>query len=190
MPEGDLIFMGPPGSGKGTQAKALTEANGWEHLATGDLFREHLRLGTQLGRLAESHMSKGAYVPDEVTIGMVRDRLGRIPRSTRIVFDGFPRTVAQAEALDALLREHGRGVGTVLLLEVPRETLVRRISDRGAKGSGRSDDSPAVIAKRLEVYGEQTRPVVEYYEKAGRVKRLDGVGTMDEVRARIAKAIA
>ena len=102
--QGDLVFMGPPGSGKGTQVRFLKEAHGWEHLATGDLFRDHLRLGTPLGRLAEEHMSKGHYVPDEVTVGMVRERLARIPASTRIVFDGFPRTVAQARALDELLQ--------------------------------------------------------------------------------------
>lgn len=181
--------MGPPGSGKGTQVRLLRDAYGWEHLATGDLFRDHLRLGTPLGRLAEQHMSKGHYVPDEVTVGMVRERLGRIPASTRIVFDGFPRTVAQAKALDDLLREHGRRVARVILLEVPREVLLGRISTRG-RSSARSDDSPDVIGRRLEVYDEQTRPVVEHYGKAGLLCRIEGVGGVDEIRARVAAAIA
>jgi len=187
--QGDLVFMGPPGSGKGTQVRFLKEAHGWEHLATGDLFRDHLRLGTPLGRLAEEHMSKGHYVPDEVTVGMVRERLARIPASTRIVFDGFPRTVAQARALDELLGQHGRRVGCVVLLEVPREELLGRISTRG-RSSARSDDSPEVLARRLEVYDERTRPVVEHYEKAGLLRRIEGVGGVDEIRARVAEVIA
>lgn len=181
--------MGPPGSGKGTQVKRLKDTYGWEHLSTGDLFRDHMRLGTPLGRLADEHMSKGHYVPDEVTVGMVRERLARIPSATRIVFDGFPRTVAQAKALDELLSERGRSLAGVLLLEVPRETLVQRLVSR-AKGSGRSDDSPEVIGKRLEVYEDQTRPVVRHYEKAGLLRCVDGVGTVEEIAERVAGAIA
>lgn len=182
------MFMGPPGSGKGTQVKRLRDAHGWEHLSTGDLFRDHLRLGTPLGRMAEEHMSKGHYVPDEVTVGMVRERLARIPKSTRIVFDGFPRTVAQAKALDGLLEERGRHLGTVVLIEVPRETLVQRLVSR-AKQSGRSDDSPEVINKRLEVYEEQTRPVVRYYDDAGLLRCIEGVGSVEEIGRRVAEVI-
>lgn len=189
MAEGDLVFMGPPGSGKGTQVKRLSESYGWEHLSTGDLFRNHLRLGTALGRLAEQHMSKGRYVPDEVTVGMVRERLARIPTTRRIVFDGFPRTVAQARSLDGLLREHDRELRRVILLEVPRETLIARLTSRG-KASDRSDDSPEVIAERLDVYERQTRPVVEHYERAGLLRCVDGVGTVDEIGRRVAEAIA
>jgi adenylate kinase len=185
--EGELIFMGPPGSGKGTQARLLTDEHGWVHLSTGDLFRDHLRRGTALGTLAEAHMSKGRYVPDEVTVGMVRERVAGIPRATRIVFDGFPRTLPQASALDELLRERGRAVGRAVLIEVARAALIERLS---ARATGRSDDSPEVIAKRLDVYEEQTRPVIERYERAGALVRVDGVGKIDEVRARIALAIA
>lgn len=210
--------MGPPGSGKGTQARVLTDEHGWVHLATGDLFRAHLAKGTALGKLADQHMSKGQYVPDEVTVGMVRERVGQIPRATRIVFDGFPRTVPQAEALDELLGEHGRIVGRVILFDVRRDLLLERLSARATCGAcqmvyslptraprvpgvcdrcggevratARADDSPEVVGKRLEVYEEQTRPVVERYERAGKLKRVDGVGPVDEVRARVAEAIA
>lgn len=181
--------MGPPGSGKGTQVKRLTDANGWEHLSTGELFRDHLRLGTPLGRLAEQHMSKGQYVPDEVTVGMVRERLARIPASRRIVFDGFPRTVSQARSLDGLLRDHDRSVGRVVLLEVPRETLVARLASRGKAGD-RRDDSPEVINERLDVYERQTRPVVDHYERAGLLRCVDGVGAVEEIGRRVAEAIA
>lgn len=181
--------MGPPGSGKGTQVRFLKDAHGWEHLSTGDLFRDHLRLGTPLGRLAEEHISKGHYVPDEVTVGMVNERLGRIPLSRRIVFDGFPRTVAQANALDGLLRDHGRSLGCVVLLEVPNEDLLQRLSSRG-RHSERSDDSPEVIGKRLAVYEEQTKPVVQHYEKKGLLKRIHGVGDVDQIRQRVEQAIA
>jgi adenylate kinase len=185
---GDLVFMGPPGSGKGTQVRLLRDAHGWEHLSTGDLFRDHLRLGTPLGRLAEEHMSKGHYVPDEVTVGMVNERLGRIPRPRRIVFDGFPRTVAQATALDKLLEGHGRSLGCVILLDVPSKDLLQRLSSRG-RSSERSDDSPEVIGKRLAVYEEQTKPVVEHYEKAGLLRRVNGVGDVDQIRERVAQVI-
>lgn len=178
--------MGPPGSGKGTQAKLLVSRPGWVHLATGDLFRDHQRRGTPLGRLAASHMAKGEYVPDEVTVGIVRERLGEIAASDRVVFDGFPRTVAQAEALDGLLRERARRVGHVVLIEVPRDELVRRLT---ARGEGRADDSRDVIRRRLEVYEEQTRPVVQHYERRGLVRRVEGVGEIAAIGARVREAV-
>jgi adenylate kinase len=208
--------MGPPGSGKGTQARLLADTPGWVHLATGDLFREHLRKGTALGRLAERHMAKGEYVPDEVTVGMVRERLREIAPRERIVFDGFPRTVAQAEALDELLGAHGRRVGHVVLFDVPREHLIERLAQRATcvrcqmtysaersprvrgvcdrcggdvRATARSDDSPEVVRTRLEVYDERTRPVVEHYEARGLLRRVEGVGDVDVVAAHLAEAI-
>ena len=186
MREGDLILMGPPGSGKGTQAKVLASTPGWVHLATGDLFRDNLRRGTDLGKLAESYMSRGLYVPDDITVGMVRQRLPQIGAGDRIILDGFPRTVHQAEALDELLRENGRHVGRVVVIDCAREELTDRLVRRG---QGRSDDTPEVIGKRFDVYGEQTRPVIEHYERQGAVRRVDGTGTVDEVHARIRAAI-
>jgi len=179
--------MGPPGSGKGTQAQTLVREHGWIQLSTGDLFREHIRGGTELGQTAKRYIDKGEYVPDAVTVDMVRQRLREIPAGTRIVFDGFPRTVAQADALDALLREFERRVDGVVLIDVPRAELFARLGKR-AKDQGRSDDTPEVIGKRLDVYEHQTRPVVEHYEKKGIVRPVDGVGSVEEIAVRLRAA--
>ncbi|HEX9435542.1 MAG TPA: adenylate kinase [Candidatus Limnocylindria bacterium] len=185
MGHGELMLMGPPGSGKGTQAKLLTERPGWVHLSTGDLFRENLKNGTPLGKLAEHHMSKGEYVPDDVTVGMVRRRMREIPAAEHVVFDGFPRTVPQAEALDTLLAELGRHLARVILIDVRRDELVARLAKRA---EGRSDDSPEVALKRFDVYQEQTRPVVEHYDRKGLLCRIEGIGTIDDVQDRILAA--
>jgi adenylate kinase len=185
----DLILMGPPGSGKGTQARLLVESGDWVQLATGDLFREHMSRGTELGRLAEGILARGEYVPDDVTVGMVRERLREIPARTRIIFDGFPRTVAQAEALDDLLRENGRSVGNVVLIDVSRQELIDRISKR-KHDSARSDDTPEVVGKRLEVYEQRTRPVVEHYARKGLLRRVNGSGAIDEIHARLNEALS
>jgi adenylate kinase len=205
--------MGPPGSGKGTQARRLVDELGYVQLATGDLFRAHLSQGTELGKLAQTYMSKGQYVPDDVTVKMVRERLADIPRQTRIVFDGFPRTVAQAEALDGLLKECGRSLAAVLVLDVPRDELLKRLGARATcsrcqtvyslavrpprvsgvcdrcggpvSATARSDESPEVVQKRLEVYETETRPVIEYYEGRELLKRVPGVGTMEEITSRL-----
>jgi adenylate kinase len=184
---GDLIFMGPPGVGKGTQAKRLAERNGWVQLSTGDLFRDHLKRATPLGELAQRYMDRGEYVPDDVTIDMVREFIARLPGATRVMFDGFPRTVAQAEALEALLAERGRSIGRVLLLDAPRDELVRRILNR-SRAEGRADDTPDVIARRFDVYAEQTQPVVERYERLGKVRRVNGLGEVDTVTDRLIEA--
>jgi adenylate kinase len=186
--QGDLILMGPPGSGKGTQARRMVDELGYLQLSTGDLFRAHLSKGTELGRLAQSYMSLGQYVPDDVTVKMVRERLARVPLSTRIVFDGFPRTVAQAEALETLLKERGRSLAGVLLLDVPREELFARLSKR-ASVEGRADDTPEVISKRLDVYEDQTRPLIGYYEKRGLVRRVPAVGRIGDIAARVKAAV-
>ena len=184
---GDLIFMGPPGVGKGTQAKLLAVRNGWVQLSTGDLFRDHLKRSTPLGELAQRYMDRGDYVPDDVTIDMVREFIDGLPNGTRVMFDGFPRTVAQAEALEALLAGRGRAIGRVLLIDVPREELVRRILNR-SRSEGRADDTPEVIARRFDVYAEQTQPVVEHYEALNRVRRVDGLGDLDAVTKRLIEA--
>lgn len=208
--------MGPPGSGKGTQARLLVDRQGWVQLATGDLFRDHTRRGTELGKLAAGHMNKGAYVPDEITVSMVRERLGEIPAGTHIVLDGFPRTVAQATALDGLLAERGRRLGRVLLFDVPRDELLDRLAGRATCGNcqavysgarpprvpgvcdrcgaavattARADDTPEVVRRRLGVYEEQTRPVVEHYERAGLLRRISGIGSVEDIAARVAAAI-
>ena len=185
---GDIVLMGPPGSGKGTQAKLVTDGPGWVWLSTGELFRLHARLGSELGTLARSYLDLGEYVPDDVTVRMVRERIREIPKTTRIMFDGFPRTVAQAQALDVLLSEIGRGVGGVTLLDVPRDELTKRLTERG-KQEYRSDDAPDLIASRYDVYLNQTAPVIEHYERRKLLRRVDGRGTPDEVGARMKTAL-
>ena len=184
---GELIFMGPPGVGKGTQAKRLTERNGWVQLSTGDLFRDHLKRETPLGQLAQRFMDRGDYVPDDVTIDMVREFLAALPATTRVMFDGFPRTVAQAIALDTLLAERGRSIGRVLLLDAPRDELVRRILAR-SRAEGRADDTPDVIKNRFEVYAAQTQPVVDHYSAKGLVRKVNGLGEIDEITGRLIEA--
>lgn len=184
---GDLVLMGPPGVGKGTQAKRLAARDRWVHLSTGDLFRDHLKRQTPLGRAAQRSMERGEYVPDELTVGMVNEFIDGLPGDARLVLDGFPRTVAQAEALDALLAERRRAIGRVLLLEVPRDELLRRMSGR-AKAEGRSDDTPEVIARRFEVYVDQTEPVIGYYRDRGLLRRVEGSGSIEEITARLLAA--
>lgn len=179
--------MGPPGSGKGTQAQGLVRERGWIQLSTGDLFREHIARDTELGRTAKRYIDKGEYVPDVVTVDMVRQRLREIPRETRVIFDGFPRTVAQADELDELLAEFDRNVDAVLLLDVPRAELLTRLGKRASE-QGRTDDTPEVIGKRLDVYEAKTRPVVEHYRAKGLVRAVDGIGAVEEIAARLAKA--
>jgi adenylate kinase len=184
---GDLVFMGPPGSGKGTQAQALVGEHGWVQLSTGDLFRDHIRRGSDLGIAAQGYTDRGEYVPDAVTVDMVRQRIGEIPKDMRIVFDGFPRTVAQADALEDLLKVFGRGIDAVILLDAPRDELFTRLAKRAAQQK-RADDTPEVIGRRLDVYEEQTRPVIEHFERRGKVRRVNGVGPIDEIAARLRKA--
>ena len=184
---GDLVIMGPPGVGKGTQAKALAQDNGWVQLSTGEVFRDHIRRQTDLGRRVKDYLARGEYVPDDVTIRMVRAKLEDVSPNTRVLFDGYPRTVEQAKALDRLAEEMGRRVAAVLLLDAPREELVARLNGR-ATAEHRADDTPEIIANRLEVYDEQTRPVIAYYDDRGLVRRVSGVGSVREIAARLREA--
>jgi adenylate kinase len=188
MTKGDLVFMGPPGSGKGTQAQALVREHGMVQLSTGELFRDNIRRETALGKQAKVYLDRGDYVPDQLTVDMVRERLRTIPAGTRVVFDGFPRTVAQADELDQLLREFGRNVNGVIFIDAPRDELLRRLGKR-AKEQGRTDDTPEVIARRLDVYKEQTEPVIDHYRRKGIVHPVDGLGPVDEVVKRLREVI-
>lgn len=177
----NLILFGPPGSGKGTQSEKLIEKYGLIHLSTGNLLREEIANQTKLGLEAKSFMDKGQLVPDAVVIGMIGSALDANPHAKGFLFDGFPRTVAQAEALDQLLAGKASEIALVLALEVDREELVKRLLNRG-KSSGRSDDTDeSVIRARLVEYENKTAPVANYYAQAGKVVYVKGVGSIDEI---------
>lgn len=185
----NTILFGPPGSGKGTQSEKLIEKYGWIHLSTGDLLRKEMKAGTPLGKEAKSLIEKGHLVPDEVVIGMISSALDANPESKGFLFDGFPRTVAQAEALDKLLSFRKTAIHSVLFLTVNEEELIKRLVGR-AGTSGRLDDAdPEVQRKRQEVYKNETLPVAGYYEKAEKVEKVDGEGTIDEIFERLSARI-
>lgn len=181
----NLILFGPPGSGKGTQSERLVEKYGLVHLSTGNLLREEIATKTPLGIQAMKFMDKGQLVPDEVVIGMVDSYFDKHKNAIGFLFDGFPRTVAQAIALDKLLELKKTGISKVLILEVDEEELLKRLILRG-KTSGRSDDADEnILRSRQEVYKKETLPVASYYSKAKKVNRIDGMGTVDEIFGRL-----
>lgn len=182
-----LLFMGPPGAGKGTQASMVAEERSLAKLSTGDMLRAHVRSGTDLGKRAKVLMDEGVLVPDELIIAMVRSELEEM-EPVRVLLDGFPRTTAQAEALDRLLDELGAPITAAIELKVDAEELVARLLKR-AEQEGRSDDNEDTIRTRMRVYTEQTAPLLDYYRRAGKLEQVDGVGTLDEVSARIQDAI-
>lgn len=178
-----VLLMGPPGAGKGTQASMLAEGRNLLKLSTGDMLRSHVKQGTELGIRAKSLMEEGVLVPDDLIIAMVRAELEKMP-TVRVLLDGFPRTTGQARALDALLAELGAPIDAVVELRVDSDELIRRLLGRAAL-EGRSDDNEDTIRTRMQVYMEQTRPLLDYYKDAGRLRRVDGVGTTAEVADRI-----
>ncbi|GGO32239.1 adenylate kinase [Deinococcus humi] len=184
-----VIFLGPPGAGKGTQAERLAAEQGLVKISTGDILRDHVGRGTELGQQIKPMLDAGHLVPDDILIALIRDRLADM-EGVRVIFDGFPRTRAQAEELDVLLEEMGAPVNHVPLLEVPDELLIERIVERGRQATARgeavrSDDTEEVARKRQDVFREQTQPLIDYYSARGHLKRVDGVGSMDEVYGRI-----
>ncbi len=185
----NLILFGPPGSGKGTQSENLIARYGFRHLSTGDLLRAEIANKTPLGLEAKSLMDQGQLVPDAVVIGMIDAAMKANPDVPGFLFDGFPRTVAQAEALDALLEQKGSSIGVVLALQVPENELISRMVNR-AKTSGRSDDADEQVQrKRLDVYLRDTLPVAGYYSQFGKVVEIEGVGSIDEIFARLTAEI-
>ncbi len=210
-----IILLGAPGAGKGTQAEILRERLGLAHIASGDLFRENVSKGTPLGKLAKSYMDKGELVPDDVTIGMVMDRISRPDCAAGVVFDGFPRTEAQARALDAALAKEGKKIAAVLSVDVRDEVLVDRLSARWIcpidgvvyntltnpprtagrcdKDNGelyqRDDDKPETVRRRLQVYHTQTKPLIDYYRNAGLLCEVDGEQTIEKVQADLVRAV-
>jgi len=185
----NLILFGPPGSGKGTQSERLIEKYGLFHLSTGNLLREEIVNQTQLGLEAKSYMDQGQLVPDEVVIGMIRSSLDSHPLAKGFLFDGFPRTVAQAEALDKLLQEKNTEIVAVLALGVSEEELVQRLLNRG-KTSGRSDDTnEGIIRARIVEYENKTAAVAKYYEAFDKVIRIEGEGSIDDIFDLLCKEI-
>ena len=185
----NIVLFGPPGAGKGTQSAKLIEEFQLTHIATGDLFRKHLGEGTELGKRAKAFMDEGRLVPDQLVIDMVDDKLKEENNSNGIIFDGFPRTIPQAKALDELLNKKNTPITGMVALSVPDDELIQRIIERG-KTSGRTDDQDTgKIATRLDVYKTETLPVANYYETQGRFVQIDGVGTIDTIYRRIQESI-
>jgi adenylate kinase len=183
-----LVLFGPPGSGKGTQAELLREHQGLDHVAPGDMLRQHLADGTELGKMAKSYMASGRLVPDEVIVQMIRERLEDEASSNGFILDGFPRTVAQTKDLQRLLAELGRPLDLVIVLDVPVKDLLARLSLR-ADQQHRDDDRPEVIKQRLEVYREQTEPVLDYLDELVPVVGIDGSASVEEVNRSLLKVL-
>ena len=181
----NLILFGPPGSGKGTQAEQLVEKYNLLHISTGDLFRYEIGNKTPLGMEAKSYIDKGELVPDEVTVGMLRNKVEANPNVKGYIFDGFPRTIAQSKALDVLLESKESSISKLIMLDVPDEELVARLLSRG-KTSGRPDDQDeAIIRNRIEIYKNETSPVFNYYFQTGKSVKVWGVGSLEMVFARL-----
>ena len=181
----NLILLGPPGAGKGTQGHRLSERYNIPEISTGDILRSAVHKGTPLGREAKNYMDRGALVPDEVMIGIVRERLAQDDTERGFILDGFPRTVAQAEALSRLSEEQQRPIEHVISIEVPQEELLQRLAGR-RQLEGRQDDTDEAIRYRLEVYERETAPLIDYYRRQGLLRCIVGVGTIDEIFQRVA----
>ena len=184
-----LVLLGAPGSGKGTQATRLKDHLQVPHISTGDLLRAEVAAGSKLGLEAKEIMARGDLVSDAILLGMIEDRLSRGDTANGFILDGYPRNLAQASALDALLVRIGQPIDCAVQLEVDNELLVERIAGR-AKAEGRADDNPESVRKRLSIYNDQTAPVVDFYRQHGMLSVVNGVGTLDEVFTRILEAIA
>jgi adenylate kinase len=184
-----VVLMGPPGAGKGTQAVVVAERLGIPHISTGDIFRANVAGGTPLGQEAQRYMDAGEYVPDSVTNAMVRDRIAQDDAAKGFLLDGYPRTLAQVDELADMLAERGESVDKVVELTVDTDEVVARLVKRAAE-QGRADDTEDVIRRRQEVYAEQTAPLTAVYAEHGVLVQVDGMGSVDEVTARVLAALA
>jgi len=186
-----LIFLGPPGAGKGTQAQRIQENHGLVQLSTGDMLRAAVAAGTEVGKKAEEIMARGDLVPDEVVVSIISERTQQPDCAKGYILDGFPRNVAQAQALDKMLAERGKSLDAVLELKVDPKILLSRIETRASETAGgpRADDNAEALKKRLDVYMAQTAPLIEYYGKKDILKSVDGMKSIDEVTAEIEAAL-
>jgi adenylate kinase len=185
----NLILFGPPGAGKGTQAEFLVKSFGLTHVSTGDLLRSEIAAKTELGIAAKKRMDKGELVPDEIVVGMIKSKLKNNKESKGFIFDGFPRTVEQAMALDKLLEENNTPVSGMLSLEVDKQELINRLLDRG-KISGRSDDQDqSIIENRINVYNEKTLPLIQYYNSQNKHFGINGMGGIEDIAKRLISVV-
>ena len=185
----NVILFGPPAAGKGTQAKRLVDTRGMVHLSTGDMLRAAIASRSELGKRVERIMARGELVTDEIVISLIEQRLPQLEGTGGAIFDGFPRTLAQAEALDAMLASHQRQVSVVIRLQVDDEALMARVAGRFAQ-AGRPDDNPQSFAKRLTAYNRDTRPLLPYYQAQGKLVEIDGMASVEAVAAAIDRVIA
>ena len=187
----DLILFGPPGAGKGTQAKVLQEERGLVQLSTGDMLRAAVAAGTELGRKSKAIMNRGDLVPDDLVIGIIDERLEKPDCARGVIFDGFPRTVAQAKALDTMLAGRGRKIDAVIELKVDDEAMVGRMESRVREnpGAARADDTPETLRKRLKVYRQNTEPLLDFYRGQGKLVTVDGMAPIGDVSAAVTRVL-
>ena len=184
----NLVIFGAPGSGKGTQSERIVEKYGINHISTGDVLRAEIKNGTELGKTAKGYIDQGQLIPDELMIDILASVFDSFKDSKGVIFDGFPRTIAQAEALKKMLAERGQDVSVMVDLDVPEEELMVRLIKRG-KDSGRADDNEETIKKRLHVYHSQTAPLIDWYKNEKKYQHINGLGTMEGIFAEICEAV-
>ena len=183
-----IVIFGAPGSGKGTQSERIVENYGINHISTGDVLRAEIKNGTELGKTAKGYIDQGQLIPDELMIDILASVFDSFKDSKGVIFDGFPRTIAQAEALKKMLAERGQDVSVMVDLDVPEEELMVRLIKRG-KDSGRADDNEETIKKRLHVYHSQTAPLIDWYKNEKKYQHINGLGTMEGIFAEICEAV-
>ena len=184
----NIVIFGAPGSGKGTQSERIVEKYGINHISTGDVLRTEIKNGTELGKTAKGYIDQGQLIPDELMIDILASVFDSFKDSKGVIFDGFPRTIAQAEALKKMLAERGQDVSVMVDLDVPEEELMVRLIKRG-KDSGRADDNEETIKKRLHVYHSQTAPLIDWYKNEKKYQHINGLGTMEGIFAEICEAV-
>lgn len=185
----NIVIFGAPGSGKGTQSARIVEKYGVSHISTGDVLRAEIKKGSELGKVAKGYIDQGQLLPDALIIDILASVLDSLKDSRGVIFDGFPRTIPQAEALKKMLSERGQDVSVMLDLDVPKDELIDRLIKRGQE-SGRADDNLETIKKRLTVYSEQTSPLKDFYKAEGKYQHINGVGSMDAIFDEIASVIS